>query len=183
MNISNYFYWNNVLSTQNIKSINSLLHKHKNKKEKLFIKAKNSKKTSIVYPIKLKYLKENLNKVFSYIIESNQNNYGYDIFNFNDENELHFNIYKKNQEYEWHIDSTNEKSSDIKLTVLINVSDSFFSGGNFNLLTSNNSILFPELNKPGSIIVINSNTLHKETPVTKGERKTLTIFVKGPTFK
>ena len=77
--------------------------------------------------IKLKYLKENLNKVFSYIIESNQNNYGYDIFNFNDENELHFNIYKKNQEYEWHIDSTNEKSSDIKLTVLINVSDSFFS--------------------------------------------------------
>ena len=75
------------------------------------------------------------------------------------------------------------KSSDIKLTVLINISDSFFSGGEFNLLNSNNPTLVHELNNPGSMVIFNSFTLHRVNPVTKGIRKTLTIFVKGPAFK
>ena len=40
-----------------------------------------------------------------------------------------------------------------------------------------------ELDKPGSALMFKSHILHKVTPVTKGERRTLTIFLKGPAFR
>ena len=183
MNISNYIYWNKFLSTEEIKNINSLLNKHKKTKEPSHLKSNVSKKTSTVYPIKIKFLEENLKRIFSCIIEANQHHYGYDLFNFNSENELHYNIYKKGEEYEWHMDAEAFKCSDIKLTVLINISDSSFSGGEFNLLTANKPTLIPELSESGSMVLFNSFLLHKVNPVRKGIRKTLTIFVKGPAFK
>ncbi len=183
MNISNYYYWDKMLLTEEIKKINSLLNKHKKEKEALNLKAKNSKKTSTVYPIKIGLLKKSLKDIFFNIIEANHNHYGYDIFDIRDEEELHYNIYKKGEEYEWHNDVEVFKSSDIKLTVLINISDSFFSGGDFNLLTSNKPILVSELSEPGSMVIFNSFILHKVNPVKKGIRKTLTIFIKGPAFK
>jgi predicted 2-oxoglutarate/Fe(II)-dependent dioxygenase YbiX len=184
MNTSNYFYWNKVLSTEEIKNINSLLDKHKKEKEPSHLKSNVAKKTSTVYPIKIKFLKEYLKKILNfYIIEANQHHYGYDIFNFNDENELHYNIYKKGEEYEWHMDAEVLKNADVKLTVLINISDNFFSGGEFNLLTTNKPTVVSELSESGSMIMFNSFFLHKVNPVTKGTRKTLTLFVKGPSFK
>ena len=183
MNISSYYYWDKMLSTEEIKKIHFLLNKHKKEKEALNLKAKVAKKTSTVYPIKIKFLKENLKEIFFNIIEANRDHYGYDIFNFTDEHELHYNIYKKGEEYEWHIDAEVSKASDIKLTVLINISDNFFSGGEFNLLKSNKPTLVSQLSEPGSMVLFNSFFLHKVNPVKKGTRKTLTIFVKGPAFK
>ena len=126
MNTSKYFFWNNILSESEIKNINSLLNKHKNKNEPQTLKAKNSKKTSTVYLIKIKHLKESLKNIFFRIVENNQNHYGYDVYDFTEDTQIHYNIYKKNNEYEWHMDAETFKSSDIKLTVLINISDSFF---------------------------------------------------------
>ena len=183
MNLSHYFYWNNVFSPKEIKDINSLIYKHKDKKEEKHLAASGVNKTSTVYPIELKYLKEILNKALLKIIENNQNHYGYDIFNFTDNLCLNFNIYEKNQEYDWHSDAEHFKSSDIKLTVLINISDANFSGGELNLLNSKNAIVVPELNNPGSMVVFSSFILHKVNPIKKGTRKTLTIFVTGPAFK
>jgi len=165
MNLSNYFYWNNVFSPKEIKDINSLIYKHKDKKEEKHLAA------------------SGVNKALLKIIENNQNHYGYDIFNFTDNLCLNFNIYEKNQEYDWHSDAEYFKSSDIKLTVLINISDANFSGGELNLLNSKNAIVVPELNNPGSMVVFSSFILHKVNPIKKGTRKTLTIFVKGSAFK
>ena len=77
----------------------------------------------------------------------------------------------------------NTKSSDIKLTALINISDDSFLGGDFYLLNSNSPLPVPELKNPGAMIIFNSFTLHKINPITKGTRKTITIFMKGPSFK
>jgi len=183
MNISNYFYWNKLLSKEEIKNINSLLNKHKKEKEELIHKAQNTKKTSTVYPVKIKHLKENLKKILFSVTQTNQNHYGYNVFDIKDEEELHYNIYTKGEEYEWHMDAETFKASDIKLTVLINISDSSFLGGEFNLLVSNTPLLVPELSEPGSMVIFNSFILHKVNPITKGVRKTLTIFLKGPSFK
>ena len=119
----------------------------------------------------------------SLIIQGNRENYGYDIFDFDDDMVLNFNTYEKNQEYDWHNDSDPSNFSDLKLTVLINISDKKFTGGDFLLLTSRQPTAVPELNNPGSMVVFNSFVLHKVNPVLKGTRKTLTIFVKGPSFK
>ncbi len=183
MNTSNYFYWNEVLSKEEIKNINSLLDKHKKEKEPTFAKARESKKTSTVYPIKIKFLKEKLNKILYNITLVNQDRYGYDLYDFHDDDEFNYNIYKKDEEYEWHTDGETFKASDIKLTALINISEKPFSGGEFNLLNSKNVTLASELSNPGSMIVFNSFILHKVDPITKGTRKTLTFFGKGPAFK
>jgi predicted 2-oxoglutarate/Fe(II)-dependent dioxygenase YbiX len=40
-----------------------------------------------------------------------------------------------------------------------------------------------ELNNSGNTIMFKSAINHKVTPVTKGERRTLAIFLYGPAFK
>ena len=57
------------------------------------------------------------------IIENNQSHYGYDIFNFTDNLCLNFNIYEKNQEYDWHSDAEYFKSSDINTESLRKFTD------------------------------------------------------------
>ena len=69
MNTFDYFFWDNLFSTQEIKNINSLLSRSKKEKEELSLKAKGSKKTSTVYRIKMKYLSKHLNKAVSKIIK------------------------------------------------------------------------------------------------------------------
>jgi PKHD-type hydroxylase len=182
MNISRYQYWNNILSFGDINKINSIIKKYR-KKEDRELKAKNTVKTSTVYQIKLKNFKEILDTALSAIVENNQDNYGYDIYNFSKEMFLNVNIYEKNQEYDWHNDSDPSNFSDLKLTVLINISEKKFTGGEFFLLGSKEPTSVPELNNPGSMVVFNSFVLHKVNPVLEGIRKTLTIFVKGPCFK
>ena len=105
------------------------------------------------------------------------------MYNFHDDDEFNYNIYEKGEEYDWHTDGETFKASDIKLTALINISESPFTGGEFNLLNSKNVNLAPELINPGSMIIFNSFILHKVDPIIKGTRKTLTFFAKGPAFK
>ena len=183
MNISNYFYWNNFFLPEEIKTINSLINKHKDKKEDEHLKSSNAPKTSTVYPIRLIYLKDVLKKALGALMINNQDNFGYNIFDWSDEMYVNFNVYKKGQEYEWHRDSGVGKSSDVKLTALINLSDKSFRGGELSLLDSIEATPVPELNGAGSMVIFNSFTLHKVNPITQGTRKTLTIFITGPSFK
>ena len=181
MNTFKYFYWNNAFNEKEINQINSIIHK---KKEKLKdTGATNTRKTATVEHIKLKYLKNILQDALSDIVENNQNNYGYAIYPFGDKSYLNINTYKKNQEYDWHCDMEYFKSSDIKLTVLINISTHDFTGGELNLLDGSPHSVVKELKKPGSMIIFNSFLFHKVNPVKKGIRKTLTLWVKGPAFK
>ena len=92
MNISDYFYWNQVLSKEEIKKINSLLNKYKKEKESELAKAKDSKKTSTVYPIKIKFLKKEVSKILYNITVVNQDRYGYDLYNFHDDDELNYSL-------------------------------------------------------------------------------------------
>ena len=183
MNTFDYYCWNDVISSNDIKEINSLVKKHREDKEEDKTLKANVSKTSTVYHIKFKYLKNLLKNAVSSIITGNRYNYGFDIFEFDDEDKLNFNIYEKNQEYDWHRDVDNSKFVDVKLTALINVSDQKFTGGEFFLLNHKEPTLVSELNKLGSMIIFNSFILHKVKPVLKGTRKTLTIFIKGPSFK
>ena len=182
MNIYNYYYWNNIISSKDIKNINSIITKNKMIEDES-VKAKNAIKTSTVYTIKLKKFNDLLKVPISYIVESNQQNYGYDIFNFSEEMFLHVNIYKKNQEYNWHNDANPSNFSDIKLTALINISDENYKGGEFFLELNKEPVNITQLNNPGSMVVFNSFIYHKVNPVLTGTRKTLAIFIKGPCFK
>ena len=81
-----------------------------------------------------------------------------------------------------HHDESRNICSDTKLTVIINLSDKKYEGGQLGLFR-NEPILVKELNEPGSVIMFKSPISHRVLPVIKGERKTLVFFMEGPRFK
>jgi len=98
--------------------------------------------------------------------------------------DLHYNTYtsRKKSRYDYHTDEARETTHDYKLTLLINLSPKEFEGGDFYLFSSGN-VMIPELKKPGSAIAIKSSMHHRVSPVTKGVRRTLTHFMKGPAWR
>jgi len=174
-----YYYWPDIVSKEDIKDINDIVKINKQTQDKTS-GASDAKKTSTVFLIKNKYLKDKLIAPMAALKNANRHNYDYNIYDLQDEDLLSFNIYEKNQEYELHRDGSPSNFVDIKLTGLINVSDEEYEGGDFSLLNSKEPTKIPLFNIPGTMIVFSSFILHKVNPILKGTRKTLTIFLKGP---
>ena len=173
-----YWYWNKYLSMENIKDINKKIKTHS-------IVAKDSpsdsKKTSTVKFIKYNIVKSYLNNCISNFYDCNEKQFGAKLYDFPEENPLHYNIYSKGTEYNWHIDANGyDDEYDIKFTVLINVSEKPYKGGKFKMWYNEEPTTVTELDKPGNIVMFRSYHLHKVTPVTKGIRQTLTLFLTGP---
>ena len=109
----------------------------------------------------------------------NKQNFGYDIFwDFHLEI-LNYNVYGTEGEYGWHIDANSRYEYDIKLTCLLNLSEEPYEGGEFCAINQNEEIKFDS----GMGLITNSLIAHKVTPVTKGERITLTYWAIGPSWR
>ena len=108
--------------------------------------------------------------------EINRQHFGYDIqWQFHLDS-FNYNIYGPKGEYDWHLDAKKPGTfSDIKLTCLLNLSEEPYEGGAFNSLTQK-EIKFDS----GMGLVINPLVAHQVTPITKGERITLTYWAVGP---
>ena len=110
----------------------------------------------------------------------NKKVFGYDIFwNFPVES-FNYNVYDKSGEYDWHTDVTKNKVCDIKLTCLLNLSEETYEGGEFRTIGKpNENIKFTS----GMGLIFNPLIAHKVTPITKGERITLTYWGVGPSWR
>ena len=182
-----YWYWKNYLSSTQIIKINQFINKlpitnepisfaatGSNKRKKKFLK------TSLV---EWKLLNPFFPNLWEMIVQANLENFGYDITYLNNDI-FHYNFYssKTKDRYDWHIDTSTNNRTDLKFTIIINISDKIYQGGKFKLF-SNTEYEVSELNTAGSMIMFKSHINHKVEPVTKGERKTLSLFIKGPAFK
>ena len=110
----------------------------------------------------------------------NKKVFGYDIYwDFHIE-ALNYNIYGKNGKYGWHIDANVKSLYDMKLTCLLNLSEESYEGGDFYTIGNpNEAIKFTT----GMGLVMTSLIGHKVTPITKGERITLTYWGYGPSWR
>jgi predicted 2-oxoglutarate/Fe(II)-dependent dioxygenase YbiX len=184
----NYWYWNNLLNNKDIKKINKFIECNFDFFEKEEDKANDNlnpnKKTSTVKIIYFKKIKHLIEDVIEKSINVSRINFGYDIWYPSNMDTCNLNIYsyKNLEKYDWHTDETNRELIDIKMTILINLSLKKYEGGNFYLFKGN-EIEVKELNNPGNVIMFKSHVNHKVTPVTKGERRTLALFLYGPAFK
>ena len=90
---------------------------------------------------------------------------------------------KRIVEYKWHIDKgPGEDRPPRKLSMVLGLLDSDeYEGGDFEIKTGVESQVLPI--KKGRVIAFPSWTLHRVTPVTKGIRKTVVVWVGGPKFK
>ena len=183
-----YWYFDNVYPKKDIKKINKIIKKNIVSIEKQEAKATNidgsQKKFLNTYLVKYKKLKifnDIINK--SYI--TNLNQFGFDINPIEHQNDLaNYNIYNSetNDNYDWHIDTSQDPYQDIKLTLIINLSEKEYEGGDLILQTTNEFVA-QEFREPGYAIMFPSYIRHKVTPVVKGVRKNIAFFLSGPYFK
>jgi len=172
-----------VFSLEEVKEINKLIKENEIDlgKDKA---AKFSIKTSKVIATKLGKLKGKLKNFIKFTLLANEKYFGFDLFPVNDDLMVKHNSYEIGSEYSWHIDAdTASKTRDLKLTSLINCSETSYEGG--DLFVFNRGIEFKaeEFRKPGSVIVLPSFYNHKVTKLTSGNRITVGVYFPGPKFK
>ena len=99
---------------------------------------------------------------------------------------IQLGIYKEEDRghYSWHTDSANtDNNTPRKLSMSLILSDpSEYEGGQLQLKTVNDNIITVECPK-GRAWFFPSYTIHRVTPVTKGIRRSLVLWIGGPEFK
>jgi predicted 2-oxoglutarate/Fe(II)-dependent dioxygenase YbiX len=185
-----YWYFQNLFNKNKISEINKYIEKNFDCFEPTELAAKtldNKQKKFIssckqIYWKKIKNLLEDFNQL---VLKTNEENFGYNLYNLKDLAYINYNTYTENNKdyYNWHIDSSVNPLMDIKLTALINLSPSKYEGGKFLLFDYGDEYHVDKFDEPGSALIFKSNINHKVTPITKGKRITLTLFFCGPNFK
>lgn len=97
-------------------------------------------------------------------------------------------IYTEGSFFEWHSDNAPPQQGDRlerKISVVLNISGESFSGGVLELQPAwdnfaSEPMRLNQHSAPGSVAVFPSVAPHRVTPVTAGERITLTCWILGP---
>jgi len=95
--------------------------------------------------------------------------------------QIQYTVYSSDDEgyYDWHVDMGPGKANR-KLSLVCQLSDpSEYEGGELQIHTGNISIAEKE---QGTVILFPSYLLHRVTPVTKGIRRSLVLWIEGPPF-
>ena len=185
----NYWYWENLLSQKDIVYLNNYINKNYDHYEDTIRGAHNKNtgellKNTKVKCITLSKIQNKINHILHRAIALAQYEFGYTVFQPLEGDILLYNSYSSKNlgKYDYHIDATDSDKYDIKLTLLMNISQKPYEGGEFRFYDYD-ELTAKELNKPGNVIMIKSHLFHKVTPVTKGERNTLSYFISGPKFR
>jgi predicted 2-oxoglutarate/Fe(II)-dependent dioxygenase YbiX len=94
---------------------------------------------------------------------------------------IQYTVYNEDDQghYDWHVDMGPGKARR-KLSLVVQLSDpSEYEGGELQINTG--KIMIPEKEK-GTVILFPSYLLHRVTPVTKGTRRSLVVWINGPAF-
>jgi PKHD-type hydroxylase len=108
--------------------------------------------------------------------------YKFDLYGFLED--MQFTIYEETDEshYTWHIDMSDTAVAARKLSMVLQLSDpSEYEGGELQTWTNPEPTTVDK--QKGLIAAFPSYVLHRVTPVTKGTRYSLVIWVCGPSFK
>tara|TARA_R110000737_G_C14388947_1_gene451943 strand:- start:47 stop:604 length:558 start_codon:yes stop_codon:yes gene_type:complete len=181
-----YIYW----QFKNLFTLNEIKKLNKKIKNNVVYEQDNpasATKNVSVSPVDSRSIEE-LDKVYECIYEANKENFGYNLYDYHTErkNYINYNIYGsiKKGEYKYHSDGTyTHHASDIKLTAILNLSINKYEGGDFYINPFGKEEIVDFIKTPGNLLIFPSCFLHKVTPVIKGERISLSMWIKGPKFQ
>jgi len=130
------------------------------------------------------HAREYLGRLEETIRHANNFYFGYEIYPTTAFECINYNKYSasNNGEYGWHSDGNREEIYDLKLTAIVNLSTQPYEGGKLELFLGGATHI-TEFDTPGSFIMFPSFMQHRVTPVTKGTRTTLSMWIKGPKFR
>lgn len=183
-----YSWYENVLSDKMINGITELCVEDKKIKGDIVISQYDRKINNEIRDVDIFWLYINnttewlYRKCVDLVNLANEQYYNFDLTCIET---LQYTEYKVNQFYTKHIDCFSKEDNDYprKLSFSIQLSDpSEYEGGELILHTGK---IEPEIaiKQKGSIIFFPSYLLHEVTPVTKGIRKSLVGWVRGPTWR
>jgi PKHD-type hydroxylase len=117
--------------------------------------------------------------------EINEKDYNFDLWGFD---HFQYTVYNVNEEYKAHSDiiytASKFKTLTRKLSISLVLSDNYdYEGGEFQIITAEQSEASTVEQKKGRLIVFPSWMVHKVKPVTRGVRKSIVVWVVGPNFK
>jgi len=131
----------------------------------------------IHYDDKSYWVYERLRDLF---IEANKS-YGYNLHSIVDSIQ-YTEYYEGGGHYDWHMDIGPYPINHRKISVTIQLSDSSeYEGGNFDIWTGGDFKTLPKIKGCG--IFFPSFLLHRVTPITKGCRRSLVLWVGGGSYK
>ena len=122
------------------------------------------------------------NKVGMYAKRANDAMWDFDISFMNEQ--IQYTEYDESYQgkYDWHLDFGSGASSLRKLSVVIQISDpADYEGGDLQFYTSKS--ISTVCKDKGTVICFPSYFRHRVTPVTKGKRRSLVLWVSGRPFK
>ena len=119
------------------------------------------------------------NKIAGAVATANAEYYRYDLLGIT--HSLQLLHYKAEDEahYSWHIDAGMESSATRKISASIPISKAEdYEGGELQIY--NNGVEMTATKERGSITMFPSYQMHRVTPITKGERWVIVVWVHGP---
>ena len=168
-----------IFTKEQVREINKKIKKNIVKKEPMIYAAEDTSKKGEFFHVPCFPLMDLIHPFLHQCQLANRDVFGYDIYWYFHLEQCNYNVYGINGEYDWHIDADPRYEYDMKLTCLLNLSEEPYEGGEFCVINSNDKIKFDS----GMGLVLNSLIAHKITPVTKGERITLTYWGAGPSWR
>ena len=119
-------------------------------------------------------------RLYEHAINVNNKYYQFDLSGFYEQ--IQFTEYTSpDGHYTWHTDGGSGSFSTCKLSIVVQLSDpKKYEGGELQLFTDDVQSI---TKKQGAVTFFPSYSAHRVTPITKGKRYTLVIWVAGPPFK
>ena len=112
---------------------------------------------------------------------ANKELWGFDISGMDEQ--IQYAEYPENGgHYDWHMDTGPDKFSRRKISITVQLSDpSEYEGGDLQIKINAGQSDTPK--GLGNVVIFPSYLLHRVTPVTKGLRRSLVLWITGPAFK
>jgi PKHD-type hydroxylase len=123
-------------------------------------------------------------KISNVVSEINSQFFHFDLTGFYEPAQLGLYTEDSQSHYGWHTDaSITDRKTPRKLSMVLMLSDpSEFEGGQLEIKVNNDEPIALE-QKRGRAWFFPSYVLHRVTPVTKGTRRTLVLWIGGPEFR
>lgn len=189
INSEPFIQWSDFLTDSDILKILSLKNWHDSKKGEIGETTDSSvntskRSTNISWFMPTEDTAEIWHKIVGVISEVNRQFFNFDLTGLYEPAQLGLYSEETADHYDWHIDSSVKTSGPPrKLTMVLSLSDpSEYEGGALQIMPSSADVLELECKK-GRAWFFPSYTLHRVTPVTKGVRRSLVLWIGGPAFK
>ena len=181
--IIDWWFWDvPLISPKVIQELNNHIlkhYEHEEDKENGAINEDTGEYLKNITPkvIKLKKMPEIYHDMISMAFSVCHHEFGFTTFPPNIWDSALYSVYSGDVKgkYGKHIDHSRTLKFDIKMTFIMNLSMGEYEGG--DLIVNDKLINFKT---PGQAILFRSNLIHEVTPVTKGDRISLSYFIHGP---